>query len=82
MAQTQELIPYHADGEMCIFYTNEEINRIIAAATSFKIYHTTYYNALKAYINALDTIEEISKIEYGTPIPEQYKSDVLKTLES
>ncbi len=82
MAQTQELIPYHADGEMCIFYTNEEINSIIAAATSFKIYHTTYYNALKAYINALDTIEEISKIEYGTPIPEQYKSDVLKTLES
>lgn len=81
MAQTQSLIPYHADGEECIFYTNEEINAIVETATAFKIYHTTYYNALKTYINALETIEEISAIEYGTPIPEEYKSDVLKALE-
>lgn len=81
MAQTQEYIPYHADGESCIFYTAEEINAIIAAATQFKIYHTTYYNALKTYINSLETIEEIAAIEYGVEIPEEYKSDVLKTLE-
>lgn len=81
MAQTQSLIPYHADGESCIFYTAEEINEIVETATSFKIYHTTYYNALKTYINALNTIEEISSIEYGTPIPEEYKSDVLRALE-
>ena len=82
MAQTQSLIPYHADGEECIFYTNEEINEIVETATAFKIYHTTYYNALKTYINALTTIEEISAIEYGTPIPEEYKSDVLRALEA
>ena len=81
MAKTQSLIPYHADGEQCIFYTSEEINEIVATATAFKIYHTTYYNALKTYINALETIEAISAIEYGTPIPEEYKSDVLKALE-
>ena len=81
MAQTQSLIPYHADGEECIFYTSEEINEIVETATAFKIYHTTYYNALKTYINALETIEEIAAIEYGTPIPEEYKSDVLKALE-
>ena len=81
MAQIQSLIPYHADGEECTFYTSEEINEIVETATAFKIYHTTYYNALKHYINALETIEEISAIEYGTPIPEEYKSDVLKALE-
>ena len=81
MAQTQTLIPYHADGEACIFYTNEEINQIVETATAFKIYHTTYYNALKGYINALETIEEIAAIQYGTPIPEEYKSDVLRVLE-
>ena len=81
MAQTQSLIPYHADGEMCIFYTAEEMNEIVETATAFKVYHTTYYNALKGYINALDTIEDITAIEYGTPIPEEYKSDVLKALE-
>ena len=81
MAQTQELIPYHADGESCIFYTAEEIQQIVTTATTFKIYHTTYYNALKGYINSLETIEEISAIVYGTPIPEEYKTDVLKALE-
>lgn len=80
MAQTQEYIPYHADGESCIFYTAEEMGQIVATATSFKIYHTTYYNALKAYINSLDTIEAISAIEYGVAIPEEYQSDVLKAL--
>ena len=81
MAQTQELIPYHADGEETTFYTNNEINMIIQAATELKVYNTTYYNALKTYINSLETIEEISAITYGTPIPDEYKTDVLKTLE-
>lgn len=81
MAQTQELIPYHADGEMCIFYTAEEMNQIIETATRFKIYHTTYYNALKGYINALDNIADIAAITYGIAIPEEYQSDVLKALD-
>ena len=81
MAQTQELIPYHADGEMCIFYTAEEMNQIIETATRFKIYHTTYYNALKGYINALDNIADIAAITYGMAIPEEYQSDVLKALD-
>lgn len=81
MAQTQELIPYHADGEETTFYTSNEIHMIIQAATELKVYNTTYYNALKTYINSLETIEEISAITYGTPIPDEYKTDVLKTLE-
>ena len=81
MAQTEELIPYHADGEPCEFFTAEEINTIIAAANQFKIYHTTYYNALKNYINSLGTIEDINAITYGVTIPEEYKTDVLKVLE-
>jgi len=81
MAQTQTLIPYHADGEECTFYTAEEINQIIDAANSFKNYQIAYHNALKAYINDLDTVEDIAAIEYGTPIPDEYKSDVLKILE-
>ena len=80
-AQTQELIPYHADGEECEFYTPEEINQIITAATEFKNYQIAYFNSLKVYINTLDTIETIAAITYGTPIPDEYKSDVLRVLE-
>ena len=82
MAQTQDIIPYHADGEVCVFFTAEEINQIISAATAHKIYHTTYYNALKEYINALETIEAIAAITYGTPIPDEYQSEVLRMIEN
>ena len=81
MAQTNSMLPYHADGEEVNFYAAEEIEEIAEAANAHKIYHTTYYNALKAYINALSTIEEIGAIEYGVEIPEEYKTDVLKALE-
>lgn len=81
MAQTQSLIPYHADGEACDFYTAEEINEIIESANAHKIYHTTYHNALKAYINSLDTLESIASVEYGMEIPEEFKTDVLRMLE-
>lgn len=79
--QTGSLIPYHADGEETVFYSTNEINQIIAAAQAHKDYQTTYYNSLKAYINSLDTIEAIAAITYGTPIPDEYKSDVLMVLE-
>lgn len=81
MAKTQDLIPYHADGESVVFYTKEEFNSIISAANSLKIYQTTYYNALKDYINSLETIEEIAAIYYGIEIPQEFKTEVLKVLE-
>lgn len=82
LAQTQDLIPYHADGESCVFYTANEINQIISATIAHKIYQTTYYNALKDYINSLETIEEIAAITYGTPIPDEYQSEVLRVIKN
>lgn len=81
MAQTETNIPYHADGETSIFYTAEEIQQIITAMNAHKNYHTIYYNSLKAYINSLETIEEIAAITYGTSIPSEYKSEALKVIE-
>ena len=81
MAQTETGIPYHADGETCIFYTAEELQQIIAAMNSHKNYHTIYYNSLRNYINSLETIEEIAAITYGTSIPSEYKSEALKVIE-
>ena len=80
LAETQDQIPYHADGQLCRFYTALEMKQIVAAATQFKMYHTTYYNALKAYINSLETIEEIATITYGIELPEEFQSDVLKAI--
>ena len=81
IARGEEQLSYHADGELCKFYTAAEINEIISAGNAWKTYHTTYFNALKAYINSLETIEEIDAITYGMELPEEFKSDVLRVIE-
>ena len=36
--------------------------------------------SLKNYINSLEDIETIGSVEYGMEIPEEYQSEVLKSL--
>lgn len=78
VANGEKQIPYHADGELCRFYSAEDINIIITTATQFKTYQISYFNALKAYIGSLDDMNEIGAITYGIEIPAEYQSDVLK----
>lgn len=73
-------IPYHADGQLCKIFSAEDMTNIIQMSTTFKTYHTTYYNSLKSYIQSLDTREEIGKVSYGMNIPDEYQSEVLKDL--
>ena len=80
LASGETSIPYHADGELCRFYSAEDITLIIEMATQFKTYQVSYYNSLKAYIESLSTIDEIHAITYGNEIPMEYQSDVLKIL--
>lgn len=74
-------IPYHADGELCIFFTNEDMKNIIAEAQKTITGLTTYFNSLKYWIEDLTDIDEINKIYFGVDIPADYQSEVLKALE-
>ena len=82
IASGETAIPYHADGELCVFYSVEDAETIIETATIWKTYHITYFNSLKSYIDSLETVEEIGAITYGVRIPEEFESDVLKSLYS
>ena len=73
-------IPYHADGELCRYYTVEDISIVMDSATAHKTFHVTYFNSLKVYINALDNITDVSSVQYGMDIPEEYQSDILKAM--
>lgn len=78
----QELISYHADGELCKYYSVSDIQKIIKSAIDFKTFQITYFNSLKLYIMALNDYNSISEIEYGSEIPLEYQSDTLKELYS
>lgn len=80
VASGESVIPYHADGELCKGYSAEDISTIIATATEFKTYHVTYFNSLKLYVSSLDSITAVSGVEYGTEIPEEYQSEVLREM--
>jgi hypothetical protein len=87
MGQVQmgiEQIPWHTSDhdEHCEYFTNEQMKSIIEKATGFLTYHITYFRDLRIYINNLSSKEEIEAVEYGIQIPNEYKSDVLKDLES
>lgn len=73
-------IPYHADGELCEYFSANDIGLVIRTATELKTYHTTYYNSLKLYIQSLDNREDVADVYYGISIPDKYKSDVLIAL--
>ena len=75
----EDVIPYHADGELCEYFSSDDISSIIKTSTELKAYHTTYYNSLKLYIQSLDNREAIADVYYGMDIPDEYKSNVLKS---
>ena len=73
-------VSYHADGELCTYYSAEDMMAIIQASIFHKDYQTTYFNSLKHCINGMTDKNEVSAVEYGIEIPEQYQSQPLKDL--
>jgi hypothetical protein len=82
VADGAETIPYHADGELCKYYTSEDMEKIIAKANAFKTYHVAYFNSLKTYIGSLRSVAKIAAITYGRSIPSKYQSEVYIALKS
>ena len=80
IAAGQTSIPYHADGELCRYYSIEDIRKVMDTATAYTTFHVTYFNSLKVYISALEDIAEVSAVQYGMDIPVEYQSDILQAL--
>jgi hypothetical protein len=67
--------PYHADGELCVMYSSEDILTIANKSTSFKLWNTTYCNHLNIWIKRCGTVEEVNTIHYGVDLPEDLKTN-------
>lgn len=73
-------VPWHADGEICKFFSAEDIAAVNMQMEALITYHETYFNSLKHYILAMETPEEVNAAYYGMPIPEVHQSEVLRTI--
>lgn len=76
----ETVLPYHADGEPCRFFSVQEILNLNVQMESIIEYQTTYFNSLRDYINSLLSAEDLKAVEYGMPIPTEFQSEVLKVL--
>lgn len=62
--------PYHLDGGLCALYPAVDIRAMAQAATAHKLYHTTYYNHLAAWVRRCEASEEVQGITYGAELPD------------
>ena len=69
---------YHQDGELCKYYSLQDMLKIIETAMAYKSYHTTYCNSLFRWIEQMNSKEDVNAVYYGIEIPEAYQSEVLK----
>lgn len=76
----ETMLPYHADGQTCKFFSVQEILTLNAMMEKIVTYQTTYFNSLRDYIYSMATEEELNSVVYGMEIPVEYQSEVFKTL--
>lgn len=79
-----EQIMWHIDNqsEHCRFFSADDGWTIIKTLSLFKTYHITYFRDLRIYVRSLTNEDEIKNITYGYILPNEFKSDVLKNLET
>ena len=80
IANGEDYFVYHATDKPCQVYTKKEMLRIIKAFRKHVLYHTTYYNAIKQYINSLTDIDRINRFEYGMDVSSTVADKMLKRI--
>ena len=71
---------YHATNQPCKIYSKDDMLKVIHAFRKHVLYHTTYFNAAKQYINTLVDIEKVNLFSYGTDISDTVENVVLKQI--
>lgn len=75
-----ETFIYHATGQPCRFFTREDMIKIISTFRHYTLYHTTYFNVAKQYINSQVSIEKVNMFIYGTDVSEATDNIVIKQI--
>lgn len=77
-----EKLLYHADGEICQYFSKEDIIAINEKMEQTIEYHTAYFNSMKVYISNIFNVGTILNIRYGDSIPTKYRTDVFADIAS
>ena len=71
---------YHATSEPCQVFSRDDMRKIICAFKQHVLYHTTYFNVAKQYLNSLVDIDKINTFTYGTDVSESVSDMDIKQI--
>lgn len=75
-----ETFIYHATDKPCRFFSRDDMIKIINTFRRHTLYHTTYFNVAKQYINSIVDVEKINRFIYGTDVSEAINDPVIKQI--
>jgi hypothetical protein len=73
-------IIYHATNQPCRVFSRKDMLKIISTFKRHTLYHTTYFNVAKQYINSLVDIEKINTFIYGDDVSEATDDKTIKQI--
>lgn len=76
----KETFLYHETDHPCVFFTKDDMKKIIEASRKFTLYHTTYFNTAKQYIKSLLNRDMVEAFEYGTDISNTVSDEAIKRI--
>lgn len=71
---------YHATNEPVRVYSRQDMSDIVKAFRKHVLYHTTYFNVIKQYIESLTDVEAIKTLNYGTDVSAAVKNPALRQI--
>lgn len=76
----KETFLYHETDQPCVFFTKDDMKKIIEASRKFTLYHTTYFNTAKQYVKSLLNRDIVEAFEYGTDISNTVSDEAIKRI--
>lgn len=80
LAAGESMFVYHATNQPCRLYNKADMRRIVKAFRKHVLYHTTYFNIAKQYINTLTDIENVDLFEYGFDVTDIVTEPTLRQI--
>ena len=71
---------YHATEQPCRFFSHADMSKIIKAFRQHTLYHTTYFNWAKQYINSLADVENVNNFVYGDDVSSIVNDSIIKQI--
>jgi hypothetical protein len=75
-----ECFIYHATDLPCVVMSRTDMARIVKAARAHQLYHTTYFNFAKQYVNSLTDLRAVHEFTYGTDVSSIADDNILKQI--